>query len=307
MLESVSDGTRSVHFLPAAGNLLAGVQDAAGETTGYTYTTVDAHEGLLTQKTWPEGNAPWTQTWDAQARVATQTTPTATRRPSPTAPARRRSAIRATNESTLAHDAGGHLTSSTNPTNRTRLLEYGATGNRTAVEQPLGGRHLRTFDLASESQSSATNAAGETVTYQYTSRSVAPGFTFRELTGIAFPDGRSETYVYDANGNQTSRTDRGADAWTRTFNAHGQALTETKPARRNDHVRVQPRSHPGIGHRPGGRATTFQYDAVKRVARVTRPGGAFRQLGWTRATGSRASATRTAASRRTATTATADS
>lgn len=279
-LQSVSDGTRTVTFTHDGSFQLIGVQDAVLKTTGYAYTIAGSNLGLMTQKNWPEGNAPWMQTWDSQARVATQTTAdgdltTFTYDASSTTISDPRS-----NESTLAHDGSGNLTSSTDAANRTRTIGYDGTGNRNAVEQPLGALHLRSYDPASANVASVTNDAGNTVTYQYSSRAVAPGFSFRELTGIAFPDGRSQTYVYDANGNQTSFTDRGDDSWTRTFNARSQPLTETSPLGGTTTYAYNADATLASVTDSAGRITAFQYDAVKRTTRVTRPDGAFRQFGW---------------------------
>ncbi|RIL02349.1 MAG: hypothetical protein DCC71_16505 [Proteobacteria bacterium] len=280
LLESVSDGTRTVSFAHGPGRVLAGVTDAAGATTGYAYTTVNFATALLTAKTWPEGNVPWTQTWDAQARVATQTSADGEVTTFAYGAGATTISDPRSNETILAHDAGGRLTSATSPSEAERTVASSGAGNRSGVTQPLGATHLRSYDAASQNVASVTNAAGQTVTYQYANRAVAPGFSFRELTGIAFPDGRSQTFVYDASGNQTSYTDRGDDTWTRTFNARGQLLTETNPLGGTTTYAYDADATLASVTDSAGRSTTFQYDVHKRTTRVTRPGGAYRQFGW---------------------------
>lgn len=279
-LRSVSDGTRTVTFTTTPGGLLQGVTDAAGEGWGYTYTTNNFDQGLMTSKVWPEGNVPWTQTWDTQSRVATQTTAAGDLTTFSYAPGATGISDPRSNQSLLEHDAGGRLTATTDAASRTRSLEYGGGGNRSAVEQPSGARHLASHDAASARIASVTNAAGRTVSYQYANRTVAPGFSVRELAGIAFPDGRSTAYAYDANGNQTSFTDRGADTWTRTFNARSQVLTETNPLGGTTTYAYNADGTLASLTNPAGHTTTFQYDLHKRTTRVNRPGGAFRTFQW---------------------------
>jgi RHS repeat-associated protein len=279
-LQSVSDGTRTVTFTTNGSGLLQGVTDAAGESWAYAYTTNNFDQGLMTSKTWPEGNVPWTQTWDTQSRVATQTTAAGEITTFAYGAGVTTISDPRSNDATLAHDGSGRLTETTDAANRTRAIEYAGAGNRSAVEQPSGARHLRTHDPASQNESSVTNAAGQTVAYQYVNRAVAPGFSFRELTGIAFPDGRSLLYAYDASGNQISFTDRGADTWTRTFNARSQPLTETNPLGATTTWAYAADGTLASITDAAGRTTTFLYDVHKRTTRVTRPGGAFRTFGW---------------------------
>lgn len=73
MLQSVSGGGKSITFA-YSGDLLTSFTDARSETTTYAYdTSVSFYGGLLTVKTMPEGNVPYTQTYDASGRVASQT------------------------------------------------------------------------------------------------------------------------------------------------------------------------------------------------------------------------------------------
>ena len=162
-LQSVSDGTRTVTFTTNGSGLLQGVTDAAGESWAYAYTTNNFDQGLMTSKTWPEGNMPWTQTWDTQSRVATQTTAAGEITTFAYGAGATTISDPRSNDATLAHDGSGRLTETTDAANRTRAIEYAGAGNRSAVEQPSGARHLRTHDPASQNESSVTNAAGQTV------------------------------------------------------------------------------------------------------------------------------------------------
>jgi len=73
LLASVTDGTRTVTFGHTGDNLTS-FTDANGRVTTYTYDGANGtNPGLMTAKTYPEGNTAATQTYTAAGRVQTQT------------------------------------------------------------------------------------------------------------------------------------------------------------------------------------------------------------------------------------------
>ena len=71
-LISVSDGTRTLEF-DYSGDDLTSFTDTEGNVTDYGYTESNSVTGLLTAKTLPAGNAQFSQTYDDDGRVNTQT------------------------------------------------------------------------------------------------------------------------------------------------------------------------------------------------------------------------------------------
>lgn len=71
-LMRVSDGARTLEF-GYSGDNLTSFTDAEGNVTNYGYTASNSVAGLLTAKTLPAGNAPFSQTYDDGGRVASQT------------------------------------------------------------------------------------------------------------------------------------------------------------------------------------------------------------------------------------------
>lgn len=129
---------------------------------------------------------------------------------------------------------------------------------------------------------SMTDAKGSTTTYAYTesapqnfqnpevAESVA--FTFLDLTRIDYADGTFHSFTYDAAGNPLTATDRAGDTITLTYNARGQLLTST-----NEEGGVTTFTYdPTTGLLDTATdtdtgVTDFDYDPLSRLTTVTRP------------------------------------
>ena len=280
-LRIISDGIRSVQ-LTYDGDLLTQVRDPTGSFTEYAYDKAHTDSGLLKYKQLPGGTIPIKYMWDDMGKVASQTdaedhsttfsyvygiggaTTTVT---GPT-----------DKTSTHEFDASGRLTKATNAAGEARETGNDAIGLRSSVTQPLGGICSTTFDSATGNPLSATNAAGTTIQNEYVERTVSPGFTFRELSAVRYPDDRSLTFTYDTHGYQVSYTDRGGNTWTRTFNDWGQLLTVTNPL-----GGVETHTYNTDGTRAtttdaAGNTTSYEYDTLKRLTRTIHPDETFRSF-----------------------------
>jgi RHS repeat-associated protein len=127
-----------------------------------------------------------------------------------------------------------------------------------------------------------TNAQGGTSTMTYKARVLklpgvtdsAKALTFFDLAKVTFPDGTSESFAYDANGNTLSRTDRAGKTWAFTFNGRGQALTATNPAGGVSTMTYDAAGNLASSKDSATGATGYTYDTLNRLITITRPGGA---------------------------------
>ena len=129
---------------------------------------------------------------------------------------------------------------------------------------------------------SKTDERGNTTTYTYT-ESAPQNFTnpktnevvqctFFDLTRIDYADGTSHIFTYDPQGNQLTSTDRDGDTRSATYNARGQRLTSTNPengirTRTYDNATglIDTRTDTDTG------VYSFEYDALSRRTKTTLP------------------------------------
>jgi len=210
-LSTVSDGTRTVTFA-YTGDDLTSVTDASGNATQYTYET----GGLMTKKTLPENNSPYTQTYNADGTVATQTdalgnTNTITYNSPDTTMT---DPLGNTRKHT--HSSNGEITANQRQYGNSASMGYDSNGRRNTVTDLLGDTTTYTYHTASGKLASVTNTDGTITTYTYTSRPHSSGIVFYDLTGRTYPDTTTVAFVYDTSGNMTSRTDRDGNVWVYT-------------------------------------------------------------------------------------------
>ena len=207
-LTQVSDGTRNLLFGYTGGDLTS-FTDARALVTTYAY----AAGGLMTSWTLPSGKTPFTQTWDASDRVATQTN-----HPS----------MSEANLHTFSYDAGTGVTTLTDPEANTRShthspdgqltdvesedgqsfgMGYNSAGDRIGVTDRFGDTTSITTHEPSGKRASITHADGTTTSYSYSSRTVS-GITFYDLSRIDYPDGTFENLLWSNSGDLISRLDR---------------------------------------------------------------------------------------------------
>ena len=274
-----SPNGRSITF-SYSGDNLAGHTDAEGHTTAYSYTEAGDLVGLMTAQTRPQGNIPFTQTYDSQGRVNSQsdasgnTLSLAFDTPShgvTQVSDALSNAVKHTHESrqnfTRQQDADGEVFSTT----------YDANNRRTSLTDRLGATSSFTYHEASGLLESYTDALGNTTTHTYTARTQGD-FTFYDLTGVDYPDGTATGMGYDAAGNLLTLTGRAGEVWTYTYNERGQVLTATNPdggvsasTYHADGTRATVRDH-------HGNTTEYGYDDNKRLSDLAHPDGATTSL-----------------------------
>ncbi len=274
------NGARAVVFAYENDNLTT-VLDANNRATKYVYDTAHADPGLMLRKVWPNGNSPWRQTFDDRGRVKTQTDSFGNvssftyeeingKRTTVTRP----DGLTEVHE----HSAAGALTKSTDANNNTSVISNTATTARNKVTSPNGGSFASTYDSISGKVASETFAGGQTTSYSYITRTDSRGFTHRELTTITYPDGSTQKFSYDGNGNRLSKTNQ--DGYTTSFqyDGFGHLTKSTNPLGGTTTHAYDQRGNPLSTTDPAGNTTTFEYDGFDRLLTVTRADGATRKM-----------------------------
>lgn len=279
-LVSVSDGSRTVSYAYDGSGRLVSFTDAMGKVTSYAYDAAQPAQALLVAKTRPEGNVPWTQVYDSNKRVVSQTDAlartfglsfdTANGRTTTTDPA----------SATQVHThVGNRLTDLQLENGKSAALTYDTSGRQSQIVDRLGGRTSWTWDSNAMRVQTRTDANGGVTRLTWTPR-VQLGFQFHDLTRVVFPDGTTENYSYDANGNVTSRTDATGGAWSRTYGTRGEVLTITDPDGTSWHYTWGPDFSCDSATDPAGNQTDYLYDAWDRLVAVMLPDGSILSATW---------------------------
>ncbi|MCZ6672412.1 MAG: DUF6531 domain-containing protein [Verrucomicrobia bacterium] len=284
-LMSVSDGTRSILFDYSGDNLIS-FSDAEGNATTYSYDDAHPIPGLLTAKTLPEGNVPFSQTYDDNGRVIRQTdaqnnTFTFAYNEMASGASTKGSAIAFSqnmietimtdplgNTELFIHNEKAENLSFTDQVGQVITLGYDNSGRRNSLTDRLGA--ITTYDFHGPSGRSAAinNADGTTMNFGYLARTVK-GIQLYDLTSVTLADGTSEVYGYDAAGNLTSVTDRAGHITTYTYNNSGQVLTASNPEGGVTTITHNNDGNVASLEDPSGNKTTFSYDGLGRRTGIT--------------------------------------
>ncbi len=269
-LTSVTDQSgRSIGFTYANG-ALATFTDAGGKTTTYSYTGA----ALLTSVRLPRGNTPYTQAYDSTGKVTTSQNASSYAYSFSFNGTNGQSTMTdpLSEVSTYIH-SGRNLTQQTDPAGNVTSFTYDSNSRLTSQQDGNGSR--TTFSYTGSGFIAAiTYPDGGQLSLTYTG-SALNGFTYYDLTRIAYPDGSTETFQYDSNGNVIARTGRNGQRWTATYNSLGQPLTLTAP---NTGTIVftysqDGSSTPATVQYPDTDPVTLNWDKLKRlVSRVWKDG-----------------------------------
>lgn len=280
-LTSVSDGTRTILF-DYNGDNQSSFTDAGGNVTTFSYDDAHSIKGLLTARTIPRGNTPFSQTYDAEGRVITQTDAngnTTTFTYNETAGGAGNSIAFAQNaletimtnplgnSRTFTHSENGQNVTLMDQAGKTITMGYDSTGRRNSITDRLGGVTTYEYDGESGQVSAIHYADGSTLQLTYTGRMVS-GIELFDLTRVAFPDGTSESYTYDAAGNLSNWRDRGGNTAMATYNNRGQVLSVTNPEGGVVSLTYNNDATSASIQDPAGNTTTFAHDGLKRVTAI---------------------------------------
>ena len=209
-IATVSDGTRTLNYTVdetfglSPGNLTQ-VVDARGQSTSFTYTdpypasdpfarfSRGPDPSYQLSRVRPEGNTPYTQTWDSDGRVATQTSARGATTSFAYAGATTTLTDPLGNTVTDTHDADGDLTGQVDATAQTSTLAYDAAGRRQSLTDREGDATAYTYDASSGKVTSITRADGTVVAYTYQQITHALGYVLDDLSRIDYPEPKAAT------------------------------------------------------------------------------------------------------------------
>ncbi|MBI3988595.1 MAG: RHS repeat protein [candidate division NC10 bacterium] len=214
-------------------DVLTGVTDRMGDTTGFTY---QAETGKLASLTNAKGDT-LTHTYTAQDQTLTNpingetvdfTFYNLTRTDYPDG----------TNEQ-FTYDAQGNVLSRVDRNGRTWTYTYNSRGQVLTATTPTGGVTTFTYNADATPATRMDSDTGVT-TFGYD--------PFKRPATITRPDASTVQMAYDANDRITSLTDERGHTTTYTYDANGNLVSLTDPA---------------------GQVTQFAYDALDRLVQVT--------------------------------------
>lgn len=271
---------RAVTFEYTASNLSAFV-DLNGKRTTFAYTTGGGLSGLMTTSTRPAGNQPFSQTYDSQGRVATQTDSFSNRLSLAygSASAGTTTTDAAGTTLTFVADANSNLSAMSDPSGGVSRFAYDANQRPTSITDRLGNRTTQAWDSASAMLSGITDALGNATSLNWAS-SAAGGLTFQDLTGLRYADGASVTFTRDSKGNVTSVTDPAGNVTRATYTAAGLPAAITNPAGGVYTYAYNANNTLASVRTPSGDTTRFTYDNALRVTQITYADGTSRTIAY---------------------------
>ncbi|MEP7353968.1 MAG: SBBP repeat-containing protein [Acidobacteriota bacterium] len=265
-------GTRTVSYT-YNGSAETSSVDLLGQTTTYAYTSAGALTSLMTARQYPLG-ARVTQTYDTTGRVTSQTLPTNNKTTAIAYDGQGGTKITDTlgNVTSQSFDAGGDVIGFKDPTNAAFTVTYDSAGRRTGYTDKNGGTVTITYNTASGKVATRKTAAGLTTSYTYTTQTQG-GFTFYPLASVSYGDGTSSSYVYDARGNLTQKTDRAGAITKYAYDAFGNPTTVTLPTNAVTTYTYNTDFTVATTTDALNNTNTYGYDAQKRVNKVTESNG----------------------------------
>jgi len=275
-LSQVKDQSgRAVSFAYTNG-ILTSVTDVAGKVTSHSITSAGTLTGLISKTIRPGGNTAFSQTYDATGRVASQAdgrgnSSAIVYSSSPLGDASIRDPLG--NVTTVSHPNLRDLTRSVDSNGNATVSAYDANDRPVSVVDRNGNTSTIAYHNPSGYPASLTDPAGSQTTLSYTA-STARGFTFYDRTGTTYANGTTESFAYDANGNQVKFIDRAGKATTFTYDSRGQVLTRTNALGGVTTLTYNTDGTLATLKTPSGDITTYTYDALKRVSQIKLPDGA---------------------------------
>ena len=278
-LVSVADQSgRTVNYA-YSGDLLTSATGADGKATSYFYAAVGTRRALMTRRMLPEGNVPFSQEYDALARVNRQADsrgnaltfefdqpgPLMTRVTDPYGAA----SVHRTFFSL------GSVMDTVDPDGKVISHEYDGRARLTGSKDRLGAVTGSAYD-SNANLILSTDERGAATRYEYTELR-AGAFLYYLPSRVLYADGSSQRWQYDAKGNVTSYTDRAGQSSTFSYNAQGLPLISRTPTGAVTTSSYNPDGTVASIQYPTGDTVRFTYDNLKRPTRFTRADTSSRQ------------------------------
>ena len=168
----------------------------------------------------------------------------------------------------FARNAVGHIRSATDREGHVTGFGFDATGRRlTSATNALGEITAIVWETVEQSFTNPTT--NHTVT-----------FSFEQIVRMEYPDGTSEQFAYDAQGNVTARTDRADAVWTTVRDDRGRPVQSLRPGGGG---MTRTYSDTGLllsATDSDGVAESYGYDELFRLSAVTNAAGGVRRYAY---------------------------
>jgi RHS repeat-associated protein len=272
-LASVRDQAGRIVQFDYTGANLTKVTDAGGHVQTYSYTSAGAIAGLMTARTRPNGNVPFTQTFDNAGRVVKQADSqgnTTTIVYNPSTPGNSVALNPVGVPTSFVHQNYANLTRLTDSDQQSAAISYDGDARRTSVTNKFGDATLLTWHSPSGYLASVTDALGQSTKWTYIAQSQGP-FTYYVASQIRYPDGATVSLAYDGSGNILSRTDETGKVTRYTYDSHGQLLTYVNPAGGVTTFTYNSDGTLATRLDVAGNLSAYTYDLYKRLARIQQP------------------------------------
>ena len=270
-LSQVQDHSGRTALYQYTGDNLTGFTDARGNATTYSYTAAGEVEGLLESTTRPDGSRPANQVFDGEARVTTQTDGEGGTTQFAYEQAPNESGATVTNAlgvtTGYVHPDGQNLSRATNEAGASDATLYDANNRVIRYATPGGAVARFTYHEPSGFPETLTNFTSGVLRNEYAEQQQG-GFRFYRVTRTDYPDGSTERYEWDANGNLTTLTDRAGDTTVMTYNQRGQATTINNTLGGTATIVYNDDGTPSEAVTPGGASRGFSYDDLMRPTRI---------------------------------------
>lgn len=274
-LTGVADQTaRSINF-GYTGDYLTSYTDARGNTTTYSYTEAGTASGpyavktgLLTSTLFPEGNTPFSQAYDADGRVISQTDSAGNvSQLAFNTPALGVTTVTDALGNTMEHThaARKSLYNFKDKSGQAIGIEYDGSSRRTKITDSEGAETNFDFHTESGKLSSFTDAEGNASAYSYDYQLQGEGFKFYPQEDYADAEGNPISSTRDNSGNILFIEDQLGQVWNYTYNDSGQVLTETNPLGGITTFAYHANGKLHTVTDDSGNTTTFEYDTQGRL------------------------------------------
>ncbi len=222
---------------------LSSVTEATGASTSESYGD-STHPYYPTTSTDGQGNAT-TASYDAAGNIRTITDANG-------------------KQTTYTYNANGTLASVKDPNGNTTSYGYDSTGNQTSMTPP-SPRHAESQTVDALSRvATRTDGNANTSTDSYDA--------LDRITKVAYQDGTSVAYTYDADGNMLTQVDS-TGTTTDTYDALNRLTQESLPASTTNTYSYDPNGNLTSLADAGG-TVSYAYNADNLLTSVTDPGAA---------------------------------
>ena len=276
----VEGAYREVVFEYTAGQLTS-VTDPEQARTDFLYES-PAGDRLITAVRLPEGNVPYTWTYGADSRVASETDAFANASTIAYQSATTPTAMQAPDGSDirLQHDDEGRLVALTSGEGETTAMAYDGAGRVTSVTAPTGVVTTLEYDPATGRIVQHGKSGQNETVFSHAEVASVLGHPFYDVTRIEQANGDAVTIEHDAAGLRSAIVDQNQQRWTYGYDAAGSLISAGLPGGAGFTIERDERCNAETITDSAGNATRYTYDRYNRNVAVIHPDSARRLIAY---------------------------